>query len=148
MFWILHLDKDQQFQTSTITKVNMQTANLPAGFIIVFCSMFLCSANTTGDNSSISNRKYNKTFINISDCFVEQIVGTSRIWCAVLASTLNVFAYAYAGSISACHICLPPYIAGALSRSSLPGGLPIWMRGEDLSYNLLKLSPCYTIWSC
>ena len=82
------------------------------------------------DTHRYTTEAYVQSSATISDCFVEQIIGISRIRCAILDKTLNGFAFVYDGKTQVCHICLAPYIAGTIERLSPPAGLPIWMRGK------------------
>ena len=101
----------------------------PVGFMTFFNNILLCSGYIS-DTHRYTTEAYVQSSATISDCFVEQIIGISRIRCAILDKTLNGFACVYDGKTQVCHICLAPYIAGTIERLSPPAGLPIWMRGK------------------
>ena len=109
------------------------------GVMIILFNIFVCSGNKQ-DTSEISNRRYTETFTHVNDCFLEQIFNTSRIGCAVMASTLNAFAFAYDGNAYVCLTCLPPCRAGTMARSSLPVGIPLYWRGKDSFRYMMRLS--------
>ena len=107
----------------------MTGIHLPVGVLIIFCNLLFCSGSIAGINKYIPG-VYTQSTTTISDCFVQQINNVTHIRCAVLAERANAFAFAYDEHTSDCLVCLPPYTAGPMPRSSLPVGLPVWLRGK------------------